>query len=329
MMPLGELEREGTIKIMDAVDMNEITWATCSRADICFMQRPFSSKHVHMAKIATNSGLPLWVDYDDDLLNVPTDNPTNRLYSLESTKKNILQILSMADVCTVSTRHLSESLRASMVAAGIEQIPQFRVIPNALNARLWKPSLREQMINGIDPQKVVLWRGSNTHLKDVMRHAPQIIQAAQKNPEWIWLFIGDFNPWMLEEYMPKGRLLFKSALDPMEFMKAIVEIRPSVMMVPLCDHEFNKSKSNIAWIEGTWAGATCVVPDMPEWRVPGAMNYKSPDHFGQVLEEAISLSNEERALRAELSWKEVGENYNLMITNMARRQIITELFAIR
>ena len=54
----------------------------------------------------------------------------------------------------------------------------------------------------------------------------------------------------------------------------------SVMVVPLLSNEFNRCKSNIAWIEGTFAGAAVLAPAFEEFaKVDGIMTYDTQEVF--------------------------------------------------
>ena len=71
--PLSRLkEKRGdfTISMPSIVD-----WATLSTSSGVFVQRPCEKRHVEAIEIARACDKFIWIDYDDDLLNVPGDNP--------------------------------------------------------------------------------------------------------------------------------------------------------------------------------------------------------------------------------------------------------------
>jgi len=321
MMPLGELQRQG----VRLVFVDEVSWATYALVDLVFMQRPFTQQHVHAAEMARINDKPLWVDYDDDLLNVPSENPTSPVYNTPANKKNVLRCLELADIVSVSTPALAESLKTSLVAAGAKRVPMFRVIPNALNMRRWSNTRREQVLGENERQKLILWRGSDTHVRDVLQWAPDIIKAAHARPDYVWCFIG-MSPWMLHDYMPEGRCLHQNAQDPMKFMQLIQELRPDILFVPLVDHVFNRAKSNIAWIEGTWAGAQVVAPDWQEWRKPGVTVYDGkPGSLHDAMIQAMDTPEEIREALVAQSWQEIMSHLSLERVNRGRMNIIREL----
>ena len=64
-------------------------------------------------------------------------------------------------------------------------------------------------------------------------------------------------------------------------------------MVPLADHPFNRSKSNIAYLEAIYSGAICVAPDWDEWRHPGVLTYTGKESFQAQLQRAITMPADE------------------------------------
>lgn len=319
-MPMAETQKHGVRLVFS----ESVDWTTMAMTDVVFMQRPYQEKHVAVAELARLNRRPVWVDYDDDLFSVPSDNPAARVYNQPAIKKNMLKILGLADVVTVSTKALGETLRVELAAAGVTTIPVFRVVPNAINTRMWSSTMRSAAMN-LERQKLIVWRGSDTHVKDVMRWVPDILEAAHRHPDHVWLFIG-MNPWMLESHMPEGRLRHHQAIDPIEFMDVLQELRPSVLHVPLDDSRFNRSKSNIAWIEGAWAGAATVAPDWPEWKRPGVTTYNGqPGSLAAAIDGVIGMSAELQQSLSDNSWEFITQNLTLEHVNRARLNILREL----
>ncbi len=53
----------------------------------------------------------------------------------------------------------------------------------------------------------------------------------------------------------------------MKYFEILMDLKPEIMIVPLEDNKFNRGKSNIAWIEGTVAGASIITNDLPEFQM--------------------------------------------------------------
>jgi hypothetical protein len=314
--PLGSLKRQrGDLTL--SFPTGAVNWSHLNMVDAVFMQRPFQPTHLELAKMAKRGGRPLWIDYDDDLFNVPTDNPTHTLYSRDQVQKNIAQIVAMADVVTVSTSELKRRLDPLN--------EDIRIVPNAIDEELfgyrsWEPEKRS---------KCVMWRGSATHARDLAIYSSEIIELAHEFPEWTWTFLGT-NPWFITDAIPSDRCTVIEPLDVLEYFEFIHGVRARVQMVPLHDSPFNRAKSNIAWIEGTFAGSACVVPNWEEWQRPGVFAYKSKESFKRQM--SLLLSEKEPELElvsVRASWDHVTHNLRLERVNHLRSEVIDDLVPAR
>jgi hypothetical protein len=320
MGPLSHLKRtaktfEESIQLISADNAN---WAILSGVDGVFMQRPFTDSHIRLAKMCQTNGKPLWIDYDDNLFKVPKDNPTHANYSQEKNMKNVATLLAMADYVSVSTEQLKKDY--DVIRDSAKKYP-CEVVPNALNELMFRSTQRDQPRNPL-----ILWRGSNTHDRDLMTFKEQIQNAANANMNKTFTFIGD-PFWGFMDYMPDN-IIKADAVDPIEYFKVIDRIAPQLMIVPLCDHHFNRCKSNIAWMEAAFAGAAALVPDWEEWKVPGAVTYSGKSDFYEKLLDLI-LDEETCRRRADQSWQYIQENLTLRTVNRKRRSILDRMFEMR
>lgn len=292
------------------------SWApsTLRMTDGLFCQRPFLTEHLEIILMAKDVGRKVWVDYDDYLLDVPTDNPTHMKYSTKENIENVKSILSQADIVTVSTEHLKKLYEPYN--------KNIKVIPNALDVAL--KVVKERTV--AERRKIIAWRGSQTHQRDVFTYATSIMKAC-KGPEskdWQWHFIGD-RLWFLTDSMPHYQTFLTKTMGAIEYLKHIQGIAPMAMQVPLHESEFNLCKSNIAWLEGCFAGAVTIGPDWKEWRVPGVLHYSNPEEYLDCLN-AVLRGEVDTNKMAKEGWDYIQENLTLPHVNKARIKVLCELF---
>lgn len=311
--PLSKLKRQ--IRDLNLAFVTDVNWATLRMADVVFFQRPYTAAHLKIIKMAKRLHRPVWVDYDDDLFRVPLDNPAHALYSDPEIQKSVAQSIAEADIVTVSTEHLRQKL--------LPLNKEIRVVPNALDPEILSPRRIRK-----DRPKLIMWRGSQTHMRDVYDYRDQIALAAKAHPDWTWHFIG-MTPWFLDGLIPDNRFMISPGLDVMEYFEFIQKVQAPVQIVPLANNSFNQSKSNIAWIEGSYAGSACVVPDWDEWKKPGAYRYEpdAPDAFFDAVHEAIKSSEKSLDPGAE-SWKHIQGNLLLENVNVLRKKVLSDLLGI-
>lgn len=310
--PLGHLGSEiEDVKIMTSETFN---WPVFSMVDGIFMQRPYSTNHFQIADMARCNSVPIWTDYDDDLFRVPRSNPTHKTYGSQGVQKEIAKIIAMSEVVTVSTQQIKDNIS--------KLNDNIIVIPNALNEKVFKhrpekPVLRNPMM---------FWRGSPTHDKDMMYFTGEMAELARKYPKFSWCFMGHPFWWTVEQ-MPSENLIMAEGVDPIEYFEVILKISPAAVIVPLYDNDFNRTKSNIAWIEATYAGAVCIAPNWPEWQKPGVLVYDSPSEFKRLCELVITGEIDIES-KVKESWAYIQGYLTLKTVNPKRVDLIRKLLKV-
>lgn len=308
--PFAALAREHEISMSF---VSAIDWSMLDMVDFVFLQRPWTDEHLKLAKMCNIFRKPLWVDYDDLLFDVPVDNPSHAAFNRPNVKTNIVEITRLATVVTVSTKQLKDCLQVPR--APLNQ--RVYVVPNAFN---------DQMAHLIRPfkfKKHVNWRGTATHMRDVLTYGGPLIDYSRKNLDTTFTFVG-FDPWMVTEAMPPKNTVIVPGLSMLEYFEFMSATNPSVQHVPLADSMFNRCKSNIAWIEGAVAGAVCIGPNWPEWKRPGIMQYADEQGYYQCLERLLSSPDECFEMHRD-GMDFIRGNLMLSLVNHSRYRIMKDL----
>jgi hypothetical protein len=311
--PMGDLRKR--CKNLNGIAISVWSEATLRCADGAFFQRPYTNEHRGAIQMAIEVGRKVWVDYDDFLLGIPTDNPTHQTYMSKQVQDNVKWILQNASVVTVSTTFLAQLYQP--------YCKNIRVVPNALDTEL--KSVRDRQTPK-GRHKIIAWRGSNTHQRDLFRHAGAILSTSRDpaNKEWAWHFIG-YNPWFLTDSMPHTQTFITNGMSPIEYHHHISLLQASAFMVPLDESPFNRCKSNIAWMEAAFAGAASLVPNWDEWSKPGAITYKNEAEFKAGLY-AIINGEVDVVAKAKESYDFILQELTLTKVNEARIDVLCELF---
>lgn len=294
--------------IIGPQDAKDYDWQFLRRVDLLFFQRPCIPIHQKIMERAIQNKIPIWVDFDDDLLSVPKDNPTSGVYNTHAVATSVINCLKLATIVTTSTKHLK---------AKFSQFnPNIEVVPNALDETLFKPL---EIKPRSERRPTILWRGSTSHLGDLLTYQKAMKDIMRAHPKWFWLFMG-YEPWFLTQDMTPGSYGVAPWAGHMEYFELLQKVAAPVSIVPLKDNEFNRAKSNIAWIESTLAGSAVLCPDWEEWQRPGAVNYKDPDHFLDLLDRMLTEKIDTEECRTK-SWADIETNLFLSKTNELRYNI--------
>lgn len=297
-----------TVDIFDVAKMGNLTWSIMCQYDAVFFQRPWNT--LKLLTFLKEMKMPIWVDYDDNLFEIPEAN--NRAWDtfmVEDVHRILLEIAKYADIMTFSTEALAETYRP--LAKDV------RVIPNALAF-----DMLGEGHEGTTKQ-TILWRGGDSHRMDLRFFESEIMQRQNAYKEWQWVYAG-YNPW---EFTSENKK-YRKGEDPVLYFKWLREYGPRVMQVPLVDIHFNRCKSNIAALEGIWAGAVCLGPDWPEWQIPGMLKYKTIEDYGYYLDQICNEKVNFKKYRA-LGYEYIRDVYDLNKVNELRVQVIKDLMELR
>lgn len=308
-LPLLRLQKLLPDKIMIYPHHNHVTpnWDYILLFDMVFIQRPVDKHYFKIFTQAKQYGLPVWVDYDDLLCNIPKDNPACDHYTPE--KIEIMgDFIRFADIVTVSTNALKINLEKKYkIKKGI-----IKVIPNAFDLEMFP------LIPEFKNSKNIMWRGSHTHVNDLWGFAEEITEVMNSNKSWKINFMG-YNPFFITNHITNFTYTMFLGVD--KYLSLLPKLNNSICIIPLHDSNFNRSKSNIAWIESTYSGAVCLAPDWEEWRKPGVVTYKDNVDFKEKLKAMISGKYDLKRMHQE-SWQFIRDNLSLAEVNKQRLALI-------
>jgi hypothetical protein len=291
-----------------AFDGSPLTWSDFAQLDCAVFQRPYSNFHWNSIQYLKEMGVPVWVDYDDNLHEVPDDNPNFISFNSIEIKKNILEIITIADVVTVSTQALKDYF--------LPANKNIHVVPNAFNDYFFKEKTLPER------SEVVAWRGSNTHVMDLMAYGQAIANNINAHQTLKWMFLG-YHPFFLNSLAP-GRFISRPPIDPFIYHRQLMVLAARIMHVPLVENAFNLCKSNIAQIEATWSGAACLVPNWIEWDIPGAVKYNNEKEYDALLD-GMCKGEINLAEKRKISWEYIQDNLILSKVNLKRAEILNSL----
>jgi hypothetical protein len=288
-----------------SLDKEKFTWQNLLDYNLVMFQRPFSDTSLQMALYIKNMGIPLWVDFDDYLLDIPLGNPAYEV--ITKAREVIKKMTAIADVVSVTTDLLRQQLEPYS--------KNIRVIPNAFNDYVFKKRKNQD-----ERSKMILWRGGDSHLPDLMMFAEPVTRVMKDYPEWIFTFMG-MLPWFLDY---SENMYHMPAQDPIFYFNSIASMASSVLHVPLIDNVFNRCKSNIAFIEAAYAGSACIAPAWDEWQKPGVMNYTDEVGYFAWIENVIKgeVNIKERSGQ---SWEYVMDCLMLNKINEQRVNLVRSL----
>lgn len=242
-----------------------INWSNWMDVDVCFLHRPYGPLAASIISNAKMHGVPVWVDHDDDLLNIPEHNPYFEIHSQAEKKfPGVLYSYKEADILTCSSKVMHEELKTRY------KRPDAMLITTGLDDRFLrfkKPWAKNNKIG---------WRGSKTHIRDIRHREMDYLRLFKKYPDLEWYWFGQ-DPRRIFGSKLDGEINGEviQQLNLFHFISELCNANCSLHLVPLEPSHFNKVKSNLSWLDATLAGSAVVAPgnDFPEWDLPGMIKW--------------------------------------------------------
>ncbi len=298
-------------------------WKDLLRCDIVYMFHCIEPFHMEVMKQCLNMRIPLWYDCDDNLFEIPKDNPASQTIT-RPLIENHLFMLRQADVISVTVEYLADLIQGK---AGKRPI----VIPNAID---------DYVFNDWDTfpepdDNCMAWRGGASHEGDLLDATEEIWKFLEKTESKKYIQFMGYYPWWIEKGFPWRPKNFEGRTEHTPYIYNHYEyllayknqIKPWAQFVPLSDNPFNRGKSNIAALEAAYAGVLPIVPNyLPEWKEMPGIEYGGPKNpLNEIMKKAIELKKSDRKEIQIALANHVKEYYSLSVINQRRLQVIKAL----
>jgi glycosyltransferase involved in cell wall biosynthesis len=216
------------------------------------------------------TGVPYITDLDDDVLSVREDQPASKLgYNKgEVQRVTVGTMLSFSKALFVTNDFLGKNIQTMLKDMCKKEVPYF-VLPNSNNAEEWA-KYKSKKPKG---KTVIGWHGSITHNSDLEMVLP-VIERIMKEDDSVYLelmggvtseyAIKTFKEWDLKLFNRVKLFSGTQAWD--KFPYTLMKQKWTIGIAPLIDDQFNRSKSNIKWLEYTMKHIPTVASNVEPYR---------------------------------------------------------------
>jgi len=248
-------------------------------------------------------GVPLVLDLDDNVENVPYYNRGSQVYTpdsglLETTR----ELMDLVDAITVSTPYLAERMR--------QYSDNIHVLPNSIDFELWDKPVQVPNKKSIR----IGWAGAQTHEDDFKLVKPALKEILRKYPNVRLYILGGVPDCLADFNHPR---LVKKVVwyDIFDYPVRLKHWNFDIGIAPLRDNAFNRAKSNLRWLEYSAMGIPTVAGNVEPFSrsiahgKTGMLAYE-PDEWVACLSELI----EDKSMRLEIGQAandKVRRDYNM------------------
>jgi len=266
-----------------------------------------------LKSIQEEMGFKIIYEVDDVVFyeEIPDYNIFKESFANDEIRQNCVDMVRMADEVTVTCKYMRDLF--------IEKTGQFNIsaVPN-FPPEWWIGHQYDynQIIHNHTKHKNrprILYSGSgahfdvknNTNQQDDFSHVLKFI--IDNRYKYQFIFIGSYPP-PLHKYIENKEIEFYQWQTLMNYPKFISSLNVQMLLAPLMDIPFNRSKSDIKYIEGACLGIPCMCQDMVTYQdTPDFLKFKDFEDLAIKTEYLLNWKNDKKYYQLVKQLRKLGE----------------------
>ena len=214
--------------------------------DVVVFQRAVGTLFIDAMKYCKTQGIATVFEMDDNLFDVPRHNPAAWFWRRKAVQRMLRQQIELVDRVIVSTKPLRATVLAAMGWGSDET--KIRVCMNHLHPAVWGKAVWGQVLPYHNQHLTIGWQGSTTHDTDFKQALPALRLLLNENPNLLLRFLGCV-PLSVKGIIPEDRFQWTRGVQMEMYPSTLRFVNFDIGIAPVTDSEFNRSKSNIKWLE--------------------------------------------------------------------------------
>jgi hypothetical protein len=279
-----------------------------------------------LKEVQKEVGFKIVYEIDDIVFNedIPDYNKYKPAFTNPKIRQNILEIMGLCDEVTVTCQFMKDYYMEKTGHKNITVIPNFP--PKFWLGNHYDPKWISDCYDQNTKKPRILYAGSGAHFDvehrvnddDDFKHVIDTIAGTVDKYQWV--FLGAF-PLPLRDYVHSGKIEFHQWANLYNYAEKIKNLRVNMMVAPLKNNNFNKSKSDLKLIEANAFGIPIACQDLCTYE-DAPFKFDTGDEMIKVIDDVLSkkgrymnLSAKARA-QANTRWLENPENLQCYVELM-------------
>lgn len=271
-----------------------------------------------LKEISKQNGMRLIYEIDDICFSedIPEYNKYKPAFVNPEIRESAQAIMAMCDEITVTCKFMRDYYKEKTGN------PNVTVIPNFM-PKFWIGNHYDltKNMNSLDKHKKkprILYAGSGAHFdvdnrvkqRDDFYHVNEVIRKTVDKYQWV--FLGAF-PLPIVDLIKSGKVEFRQWSRLYDYAENISNLDVNMMVAPLQDNTFNKSKSDLKYIEACAFGLPIACQDLVTYE-NAPIKFKTGDEMINQIEETLKDVSKYKATckkarqYAETRWLETDSN---------------------
>ena len=247
----------------------------------------------YLKSIQAQHGFKLIYEVDDVVFreDIPDYNKFKFAFDNDEIRNNCIEIINMCDEVTVTCDYMRKLYQERTGKKEITVIPNF--VPYTWMGHQYNKNRIWSNYDNNKKKPRILYTGSGAHYDvdnknngiDDFSHVIDLVRKTIDKYQWV--FVGSFPPPLLP-LVQSRKIEFHNWQSLADYPNFINSLNAQVMIAPLLDNSFNRSKSDIKFIEACVLGLPCLVQDMETYKnAPDFLKFKTGEDLEVKLESII------------------------------------------
>lgn len=244
----------------------------------------------YLKQVQQEHGFKIIYEVDDVVFReeIPNYNKFKFAFDSDEIRDNCIEIINMCDEVTVTCDFMKKLYQEKTGKQEITTIPNF--VPYSWMGHVFDKRRVYDSYDKNYKKPRVIYTGSGAHYDvdnknggiDDFSHVLKLVERTINKYQWI--FVGSYPP-PLANYIQQRKIEFYPWQTLTQYPRFIANLNAQAMIAPLLDNNFNKSKSDIKFIESCVLGLPCLVQDMETYKnAPEFLKFKTGDDLEQKLD---------------------------------------------
>lgn len=267
-----------------------------------------------LKSIQPECGFKLIYEVDDVVFreDIPDYNVYKEGFDNNEIRQNCIDMINMVDEVTVTCKYMRDLYINRTGKQEISVVPNF--MPHWWIGHQYNQNKIYAAFDKNKKKPRIVYAGSGAHFdvgnkngqQDDFSHVLKFI--IDNRSKYQFVFIGAFPP-PLKPYVDSREIEFHNWKNLLEYPNFLSSLNAQLFLAPLQDNSFNRSKSDIKYIEAAQLGIPCLCQDMVtyEGAIPD-LKFKDADELAFKVEKLLNYKNRAKYYSLVPQLRKIGEN---------------------
>lgn len=267
----------------------------------------------YLKSIQPEFGFKLIYEVDDVVFReeIPDHNASKFGFDSDEIRQNCVDMINMVDEVTVTCQYMKDLYIEKTGQQKVTVVPNF--MPHWWIGHQYDYRKICDNFEKFKKKPRVVYAGSGAHFdvkgkaggQDDFTHIIKFI--VDNRHKYQFVFIGAYPP-PLHPYVQSKEIEFHPWKSILEYPNFLASLNAQVFIAPLMDIPFNRSKSDIKFMEAAQLGIPCICQDMvtystaPEW-----LRFKTADELAEKIEMITNWKNRSKYFKLVPELRKLGE----------------------